>query len=222
MQRRYHPQCELAVLHTRTTGITSLGNNPSLEQTLAWTGERLVAGPTSWRTHGGGIVRTARASGFQRYRQSIAAKAGSPPSICNANTPRFSSEPAPESTKRKSKRGDGWVYRRGAIWWVQYHRNGTPYRESSGSTKEADARKLLKRRLGEIALGRFVGPDAERVTIRQLAEDYLTDYRVNQRKSLDKAERTVRRLDDDGNETDAPLMACFGAQRQEQSTRLCR
>ena len=89
----------------------------------------------------------------------------------------------------KGKKGNGSVFQRGAVWWVKYHRNGKPYRESSGSDKESDARKVLKKRLGEIALGRFIGPDAERVTIRELAGDYLNDYRVNARKSLDKAER---------------------------------
>ena len=93
----------------------------------------------------------------------------------------------------KSKKGIGSVFQRGAVWWVKYYRNGNPYRETSGSEKESEARKLLKRRLGEIALGRFIGPDAERVTIRELAEDYLTDYRINARKSLDKAERMVKR-----------------------------
>jgi integrase len=68
----------------------------------------------------------------------------------------------------------------------------------------------LKKRLGEIALGRFIGPDAERVTIRELAEDYLNDYRVNARKSLDKAERMVKRHDDDGMEIDSELMIYFG------------
>ena len=80
----------------------------------------------------------------------------------------------------------------------------------NGSDKESDARKLLKKRLGEIVLGRFVGPDAERVTIRELAEQYRTDYRVNQKKSLDKAERMIRRIDADGVETDSGLMAYFG------------
>jgi hypothetical protein len=65
-----------------------------------------------------------------------------------------------------------------------YHRNGKAYRESSGSDKESEARKLLKKRLGEIALGRFIGPDAERVTIRELAGDYLNDYRVQREKEL--------------------------------------
>jgi hypothetical protein len=91
----------------------------------------------------------------------------------------------------KRKKGDGSVFQRGAIWWVKYYRNGKPYRESSGSDKESDARKLLKKRVGEITLGRFIGPDSERVTIRELAEDYLNDYCINGRKSLDKAEGMV-------------------------------
>ena len=107
----------------------------------------------------------------------------------------------------KRKKGDGSVFQRGAIWWVKYYRNGKPYRESSGSDKASDARKLLKKRVGEITLGCFIGPDSERVTIRELAEDYLNDYRINGRKSLDKAEGMVKRLDEDGNEMDSELIA---------------
>ena len=103
----------------------------------------------------------------------------------------------------KRKKGDGSVFQRGAVWWIKYYRNGKPYRETSGSEKESEARKLLKRRLGEIVLGRFIGPDAERVTIRELAEHFLNDYRVNARKSLDKAERMVKRYDEDDKEMDS-------------------
>jgi len=110
----------------------------------------------------------------------------------------------------KSKKGNGSVFQRGAVWWVKYYHNGKPYRETSGSEKESDARKLLKKRLGEIALGRFIGPDAEQVRIRELAKDYLNDYRINGRKSLDKAERMVKRLDEDGKDKDSALLAYFG------------
>src|SRR5262245_545859 len=96
--------------------------------------------------------------------------------------------------KARRKNGEGCVYLRGNVWWIKYRENGTPRCESSESTKESDARKFLKRRLGEIALGRFIGPDAERVTIRELAEDYLNDYRVNDKKSLDKAIRCANRI----------------------------
>ncbi len=68
----------------------------------------------------------------------------------------------------------------------------------------------MRKRQGEIALDRFIGPESERVTVRELAKDYLNDYRVNGRKSADKAQRMVKRYDDDGNEIDSELMKSFG------------
>jgi integrase len=40
----------------------------------------------------------------------------------------------------------------------------------------------------------FIGPDAERVTVGELADDVVTDYKVNEQDSLDKAERSATRL----------------------------
>jgi hypothetical protein len=57
----------------------------------------------------------------------------------------------------RSKRGDGSIFFRGKIAWIKYYRNGKAFRESSGSEKESEARKFLKQRQGEIALGRFMG-----------------------------------------------------------------
>jgi len=92
------------------------------------------------------------------------------------------------------RRGTGSIFRRGAIYWIKYYRNGQPYRETSASDKEADARKLLKQRIGEIAVGRFIGPEADKVTIRALSEDYEKDYQINGKKSLDKAKQTLKHL----------------------------
>ena len=77
--------------------------------------------------------------------------------------------------KPRRKRGDGGVYLRGRIWWVTYSNNGEKVSESSGSDKESDARNLLKKRMGEIVSGHFIGPDAERVTVvtsQESGEDY--------------------------------------------------
>jgi integrase len=86
------------------------------------------------------------------------------------------------------------VYQRGGVWWVKYYRNGKPYRESSGSAKEADAFRLLRKRLLEIDQGLFIGPKAEKITVSELADDVLRDYRVNEKDSLDKAERSAKRI----------------------------
>ena len=91
-------------------------------------------------------------------------------------------------------RGMGRTYKRGETWWVQYRHLGRLYRESSGSCRQSQAVKLLRRRLGEIGRGRLVGPDVERTTFEDLAEMLFNDYRVNGRKSLDRAERSVEHL----------------------------
>ncbi len=88
----------------------------------------------------------------------------------------------------------GSIYKRGRIYWVKYYRAGKPYRESSHSTKESDAKRLLKLREGQIAEGRFTGLRVEKVRFDELAEDLINDYRVNGKKSLDRAERSVKHL----------------------------
>jgi len=88
----------------------------------------------------------------------------------------------------------GSIYKRGNIYWIQYYRNGKPYRESVKSKKEADAKRLLKKREGEISDGKLPGIYFDRVKFDELAEDFLRDYRINQRKSLYKAENSVRHL----------------------------
>ena len=82
------------------------------------------------------------------------------------------------------KRGLGRLYKRGAVWWIQYGYRGQDRRESARSTARADAVKLLRRRLEEMGAGRLIGPDAEKVTLRDLATLVLTDYQVNARRSL--------------------------------------
>ncbi len=88
----------------------------------------------------------------------------------------------------------GSIYKRGKVYWIKYYRNGKPYRETTKSQKEADAKRLLKKREGEISEGKLPGIYFDRVKFDELAEDFLRDYRINQKKSLDKAERSVGHL----------------------------
>jgi integrase len=74
------------------------------------------------------------------------------------------------------KRGNGTVYRRGRIWWVQYFVRGRIVSESSGFGDKADAENLLKQRIGEVAAGRRVGP--ERATISDLCALVVEDNQL--------------------------------------------
>ncbi len=88
----------------------------------------------------------------------------------------------------------GCLYRRGKTYWIKYYRNGKPYAESTHSDKKEVAKRLLQKREGEIAEGKLPGICFEKVTFDELAEEYLTDYRVNERKSFARAEISVRHL----------------------------
>jgi integrase len=88
----------------------------------------------------------------------------------------------------------GMIYKRGKTYWIKYYRNGKPYRESTRSRKEADAKRLLKKREGEISRGKLPGIYFDRMTFDEVAEDFLADYRINRKKSLNRAEKSVEHL----------------------------
>jgi site-specific recombinase XerD len=91
-------------------------------------------------------------------------------------------------------RGLGTIYKRGSIWWVRYWHRGQEHRESSHSDLEAEARRLLRKRLGEIGSGKLLGPTAERIRFEDLASALLTDYAVNGKRSIRSAELSIRHL----------------------------
>lgn len=88
----------------------------------------------------------------------------------------------------------GSLYKRGNVWWLKYYANGRPVRESSGSTKRSVATRLLKEREGKVVKGEPISLRAERILFDEVAQDLLDDYRVNERKSIERAEVSVKRL----------------------------
>ena len=77
-------------------------------------------------------------------------------------------------------RGMGSLYKRGNVWWVAYYVNGALKRESTQSTKESMARKLLKQRLGEVTSGAFIEPKERRVTVEELLDTLEADYQLRE------------------------------------------
>ena len=113
-----------------------------------------------------------------------------------------------EEKKQKRPKGTGSIYRpkwkdlktgeliEGSIYWIKYYRCGKSYRESSKSDKITKAERLLKKRQGEISEGKLPGIYFDKVTFGELAEDFLTDYRINGKDTLSKAERSVKYLNE--------------------------
>jgi integrase len=81
-------------------------------------------------------------------------------------------------------------------WWIKYSHAGVTYREPTGSDVKDDAVKLLKKRIGEMGSGRFVGRAAETVTFDDLSAMIVEDYKANDRKSLRSVLNTIEHLRD--------------------------
>lgn len=82
----------------------------------------------------------------------------------------------------------------GKTYWIKYYRGGKAYRESSKSEKESDAKRLLKLREGQVVENRFPGLRVEKIRYEELARDFINDYRVNGKKSIGRAERSLKHL----------------------------
>jgi integrase len=87
----------------------------------------------------------------------------------------------------------------GATWSISYSVRGVRRRESVHSTNRADAVRLLKTRISEVAQGRPTGSQVERTTLADLLGMVEADYVANGR-------RTSRRVRDSG----AHLREFFG------------
>ena len=79
-------------------------------------------------------------------------------------------------------------------WSIRYYVNGQMRQEQTGTIKKAEAEKILQARLAAIAQGRPVGPDVDRTTFEDLGEMIRNDYKVNERDSIDRLERSLAHL----------------------------
>ena len=80
-------------------------------------------------------------------------------------------------------RGMGRIFQRGPVYWIAYYHRGKEYRESTKTTTEKAAIRLLKKRLGEMGRGKLIGPSEERVTFEDLVTDLKRDYSINHKRS---------------------------------------
>ena len=88
----------------------------------------------------------------------------------------------------------GTVYLRGRIWWIKYSQSGRAYYESTESRKKSVAKEILKQREGEIVEGKLPGVLFKKTTFRDLKDEFIDDYKINQRKSLERAEISAKHL----------------------------
>lgn len=99
--------------------------------------------------------------------------------------------------KQRCKRADGSYYE-SPKWSIAYYHRGQEKRKSAKTTKEAEARKILKNTVDALRAGKLVlGEDA--ITFGGLATDLENDYKVNNRRSpVSYPIKRLKRTFDDG------------------------
>lgn len=95
--------------------------------------------------------------------------------------------------KKKFKRKDGNIYV-SPNWYIRYFRRGIPITEPTTYTKKDDAKKELKIKEGQIESGTYTGLRIQKIKFDELADDFLSDYRINKKKSISRAERSTKAL----------------------------
>ena len=81
-----------------------------------------------------------------------------------------------------------------STWWIEFHHKGKQVRKPTGSTKRSDAMKMLREHLDASTSGKLVTGRGERFRFDDLAELLRRDYRLNQRRSLQRAEAAITHL----------------------------
>jgi integrase len=80
--------------------------------------------------------------------------------------------------------------RESSLWWIQYYSRGRKIRESTESADYGDAKDRLKKREGE-AVDNQAPKVSRKVTLQDLLDDLVNDYRINGYRSLSDLERRL-------------------------------
>ncbi len=89
------------------------------------------------------------------------------------------------------------LYRRSRspYWWIKYYVNGAPKYESTGTSKERDAKELLKRREGTASEGKPVVPRLDKIRYEEVRADLLAHYEASGSRDLTEAGYRLAHLD---------------------------
>jgi integrase len=94
--------------------------------------------------------------------------------------------------KRTKKLPDGTIKELPTIW-IKYYQNGRAIRESTGTTKETVARRILRSREGDVEHGIPINPKMGLITFEEAAEALLNNYKANGLKTHDHAKRRIEK-----------------------------
>jgi integrase len=109
------------------------------------------------------------------------------------SNPQERSLPKTAARKAKRPRGTGSIFKMGKYFYLAYYLpNGFQKTESSRSTLKTVAQEMLRDRIEKIRQGLYCETPPRKVTFQMLADDLLTDYRINRRRTIKDAESRIK------------------------------
>lgn len=88
------------------------------------------------------------------------------------------------------------LYKRGTVWWMSFSHQGHQFRRSTETEDKKLAQRIFDKLKGEVAEGKwFEKPPDEEYTVQDLKTDLIVDYKLKNRKSLERAEISVKHLE---------------------------
>lgn len=90
---------------------------------------------------------------------------------------------------------DVTLYRRpdSPYWWMRWYVAGKLYRQSTATKNKKRAQKILKNKEDELMRNMGI-IDADTITMEDLVQKVLDDYRYNNKRSADKVEQRANNL----------------------------
>jgi integrase len=96
--------------------------------------------------------------------------------------------------RNRRTKGTGGIFQNGSFWWIKFYPTpgGKPKFESSKSANREDAEKLLRKRLGEVAVGKKHSAQADRIRMDALFDLVVADYREKGQRSIDDVKSRLK------------------------------
>lgn len=86
------------------------------------------------------------------------------------------------------------LYKRGTVWWMSFTHQGQQYRRSTETEDRKLAQRIFDKLKGEIAEGKHPDLNLDKVMYDDLTDLLINDYKIRERRSLDRAELSLKHL----------------------------
>ncbi len=86
------------------------------------------------------------------------------------------------------------LYKRGLVWWMGFSHNGKQVRRSCETTSKKLAEEIYAKFTTQIKEGKYFELEARETTFDDLANELIVDYKINEKKSLDRVQRSFKHL----------------------------